>query len=102
MARKKYNQGHCKSLNKDKVLLSTNCDLAGYLSDFTHKITKCYKQELTSCVITYPKFPSRICVKNVSKLFSVTSGNFGFILSVTTLIIPATGNFKTAANPGNA
>ena len=40
-----------ESLNKDKVLLSTNCVLASYLSDFTRKITECCKQELTSCVI---------------------------------------------------
>ena len=50
------NQEHCKSLNKDKVLLSTDCVLASYLSNFTHKITEC-KQELTSCVISHiPNF----------------------------------------------
>ena len=42
--------------------------LASYLSGFTHKITEYSKQELTSymCNITYPKFPCRICIKNVS------------------------------------
>ena len=46
---------------------STNC-VTSYLSDFTCKITECSKQELTSymCNITYPKFPSRVCIKNVS------------------------------------
>ena len=36
------------------------------------------------------------------KLFSVTSVNFGFILSVTNLIIQITGIFKTVMNPGIA
>ena len=49
---KTFNQGHCKSLNKDNVLFSTHCVLASYLSDFTHKITEYCKQELTSCVIS--------------------------------------------------
>ena len=62
-----FNQGHCKGLNKDKVLFSTNCVLASYLSDFTHKITECCEQELTSCVISLtPNFLAGFVKKNVS------------------------------------
>ena len=33
--------------------------LASYLSDLTHKITECRKQEVTSCVISLiPNFPA--------------------------------------------
>ena len=33
--------------------------IASYLSDFTHKITECSKQEVTSCVISLiPNFPA--------------------------------------------
>ena len=63
---KNSNQRHCKSLKGQG--LAQLVVLASYLSDFTHKITECSKQELTSfmCNITYPKFPCRICIKNVS------------------------------------
>ena len=87
----KFNQGHCKSLSKDKVLFSTNCVLASYLSDFTHKITECCEQELTSCVMSLTPnflagFVKKMYLKKI-KLFSVTSVNFGFILNVTIIII---------------
>ena len=86
-----FNQGYCKSINKDKVLFSTNCVLASYLSDFTHKVTNCCKQGLTSCVISLiPNFLAGFVKKmylTKIKLFSVTSVNFGFILNVTILII---------------
>ena len=86
---KNSNQRHCKSLKGQG--LAQLIVLASYLSDFTHKITECSKQELTSytCNITYPKFPCRICIKmslTKIKLFSMTSVNFGFILNVTILI----------------
>ena len=63
---KNSNQRHCRSLKGQG--LAQLIVLASYLSDFTHKITECNKQELTSymCNITYPKFPCRICIKNVS------------------------------------
>ena len=86
-----FNQGHCKSLNKDKVSFSTNCVLASYLSEFTHKITECCTQKPTSCVTSLiPNFLAELMKKmylTKIKLFSVTSVNFGFILNVTILII---------------
>ena len=75
----------------------------------THQISlkklQCSKQKLNlMCNINYPKFPScRICAKNVHtkiKIFSMTSVNFGFILTVINLIIWVTGIFKTVMNPG--
>ena len=66
----------------DKVLFSNNCVLASYLSDFTHKITECCEQELTSCVIAGSV--KKMYLTKI-KLFSVTSVNFGFILNVTIL-----------------
>ena len=88
---KAFNQGHCKSLNKVKVLFSTHCVLASYLSDLTHKITECCKQKLTSCVISLiPNFLAEFVKKmylTKIKLFSITNMNFGFILNVTILII---------------
>ena len=48
--RKNSSQGHCKSLSGQG--LAQLIALASYLSDFTHKITECSKQELTSCVIS--------------------------------------------------
>ena len=48
---------HCKSLKGQG--LSQLIVLASYLSDFTHKITECSKQEVTSCVISLiPNFPA--------------------------------------------
>ena len=49
---KKSNQRNCKSLKGQG--LAKLIVLASYLSDFTHKITECSKQELTSymCNIT--------------------------------------------------
>ena len=69
-------QRNCKSLKGQG--LAQLIVLASYLSDFTHKITECSKQELTiyMCNIIYPKFPCRICIKmslTKIKLFSVTS-----------------------------
>ena len=86
----KTNQGHWESLNKDKFLLSTNCVLPSYLSDFTHKITECCKQELTSFVISLipnilAGFVKKMYLTKV-KLFSVISVNSNFILDVTILI----------------
>ena len=48
--RKNSNQGHCKSLEGQG--LAQLIVLASYLSNFTHKITECSKQELTSYVIS--------------------------------------------------
>ena len=42
----KRNQRHCKSLKGQG--LAQLIMLASYLSDFTHKITECSKQELNS------------------------------------------------------
>ena len=48
-------------------MFSTNCVLASYLSDFTHKFTECCKRELTSCVISLiPNFFAGFVKKNVS------------------------------------
>ena len=64
------------------------------------------------CNINHPKFPSKICAKNVQDKYKVlqcdlcelwmTSVKFGFILNVTTFIIQTTGIFKTVMNPSIA
>ena len=56
--------GHC---DESYLLAVPNCVLASYLSDFTHKITECCKQELTSCVISLiPNFLAGFMKRNVS------------------------------------
>ena len=66
--------------------------------------SQCSKQKLNlMCNISHLKFPSLQKVSMTkTKLFSVISVNFGFMLNVTTLIIQITGIFKTVVNPGIA
>ena len=64
------------------------------------------------CNINHPKFPSKICAKNVQDKYKavqcdlcelwMTSVKFGFILNVTTFIIQTTGILKTVMNPSIA
>ena len=102
----KFNQEHCKSLSKHKVLFSTNCVLAGYLSDLTHKITECCEQELTSCVISLtPNFLAEFVKKNESdkdKAVQCDLCELWVHIKCSNLNYLTTGIFKTATNPGIA
>ena len=86
-----YGKSVTKDITKAQVLLSTNCVLVSYLSDFTRKITECCKQELNSFVILLiPNFLAGFVKKmylTKMNLFSATSVNFRFILNVTVIII---------------
>ena len=57
------------------------------------------------CNVNYPKFPGRICSKNVhnkDKTVQCDLCEFVFILHVIILIIQITNIIKTAMNPGIA
>ena len=83
---------------------TTNC-----VYQFTHQISltklQCSKQKLNLMYNTnHPKFPCRICAKNVrgnNKAVQCDLCELGSILNVTNLIIyQIKGTFKTAMNPG--
>ena len=68
-----------------------------HLSDFTYILLLQYTETNFMCNINHPKFPSKICAKNVQDKYKVlqcdlcelwmTFVKFGFILNVTTFII---------------